>query len=114
MREHSAATVTASHPGTPDRGQGDTGAKHRHRRVDGIRCPPSISRSVVARGSGVGESQHLVRVRQHRIRESKCRALGTRPVQREESTWTGRGHGESQCHGQHGTARHPEQRAGHY
>lgn len=40
--------------------------------MDGNRFPLSISRSVGARGSGVGESQYLVRVRQHSTGESKC------------------------------------------
>lgn len=63
----------------------------------------------MAGGSGVGESQCLVRVRQHWIEESKCRSHWEHDLGEREGR-----HRESQCHGHHGTARHPEQWAGHY
>lgn len=117
-RRHPAATVTASHPGTPGRGQEYTRAKDRHRHVDAIRCPPSISRSVVAKGkcggresaSCAGETaldwgeQVLVTLGREHL--DLCRGKGALGL--------GRSHRESQCHSHHGTARQPEQWAGHY
>lgn len=109
MREHPAATVVASHPGTPGRGQEYTGAKDRHRRVDAIRCPPSISRSVVAKGkcsgresaSCAGETAldwgEQVPVTLGREHLDLCRGKGALGL--------GRSHRESH----HGTARQPEQ-----